>query len=99
SLVRRELIIRLAAQHRLPAVYPFPFHVTNGGLTSYGPDVVDQYRRTARYAGRHLKSRKPADLPAPTPTKYRLTINLKPAKAPGPEVPPTLLARADEVIE
>jgi putative tryptophan/tyrosine transport system substrate-binding protein len=99
SGVRRELIIRLAAQHRLPAVYPFPFHVTNGGLTSYGPDIVDQYRRAAGYVDRILKGEKPADLPVQAPTKYRLAINLKTAKALGLDVPPTLLSRADEVIE
>jgi putative ABC transport system substrate-binding protein len=99
SGVRRELIITLAARHRLPAVYPFPYHVTTGGLVSYGPDIVDQYRRAAGYVDRVLKGEKPADLPVQAPTKYRLAINLKTAKALGLEVPPTLLASADEVIE
>jgi putative tryptophan/tyrosine transport system substrate-binding protein len=99
SGARRELIITLAARHRLPAVYPFPFHVTSGGLTSYGPDVTDNYRLAAGYVDRILKGEKPADLPVQTPTKYRLAINLKTAKALGLDVPPTLLARADEVIE
>jgi putative tryptophan/tyrosine transport system substrate-binding protein len=99
SGARRELIITLAARHRLPTIYPFPFHVVGGGLASYGPDVVDQYRRAAGYVDRILKGEKPGDLPVQAPTKYRLAINLKTAKALGLEVPPTLLARADEVIE
>jgi len=99
SGVRRELIITLAALHRLPAVYPFPFHVTSGGLTSYGPDVTDNYRLAAGYVDRILKGEKPAELPVQAPTKYRLAINLKTAKAMGLIVPDTLLARADEVIE
>jgi len=99
SGARRELIITLAARHRLPAVYPFPFHVTSGGLTSYGPDVTDNYRLAAGYVDRILKGEKPADLPVQTPTKYRLAINLKTAKALGLNVPDRLLALADEVIE
>jgi putative tryptophan/tyrosine transport system substrate-binding protein len=99
SGARRELIITLAARHRLPAVYPFPFHVTSGGLTSYGPDVTDNYRLAAGYVDRILKGEKPADLPVQTPTKYRLAINLKTAKALGLDIPATVLARADEVIE
>jgi len=99
AAVRRDLIITLAAQHRLPAVYPYSFFVTSGGLAAYGPDVVDQYRRAAGYVDRILKGERPADLPVQAPTKYRLAVNLKTASALGLEVPPTLLARADQVIE
>ena len=96
-LEHRNLIIKLAAQHRLPAVYSGRDFV--GGLMSLGPDRVDQYRRAAAYVDRILKGEKPADLPVQAPTKYDLVINLKTAKALGLEVPPTLLVRAEEVIE
>jgi putative ABC transport system substrate-binding protein len=99
TLAHRGLIIRLAAQYRLPAIYTTHYFVAEGGLMSYGPDRIDLYRRAAGYVDRILKGENPADLPVQAPNKYELTINLKTAKALGLDVPPSLLARADEVIE
>src|SRR5450755_925614 len=95
----RDLIITLAARHKLPSVYPYRYFVTAGGLIAYGPDSIDQYRRAAGYVDRILKGEKPANLPVQAPTKYELVINLKTAKALGLTVPPALLAIADKVIE
>jgi ABC-type uncharacterized transport system substrate-binding protein len=97
--VHYNLITALAAQHRLPAVYPFRYFVDGGGLISYGPDQLSQYGPAAGYVDRILRGAKPADLPVQAPTRYELVINLKTAKVLGIDVPPTLLARADEVIE
>jgi putative tryptophan/tyrosine transport system substrate-binding protein len=99
AIRHRELIVALAARHKLPAVYFANFFTASDGLLSYGADLIDQYRRAARYVDRILKGEKPADLPVQAPTQYQLAINIKTAKALGLDVPPTLLARADEVIE
>jgi len=99
AIKHRELIVALSARHRLPAICPFHYFVRSGGLISYGPDLVDQYRRAAGYVDRILKGEKPADMPVQQPTKYELVINRKTAKALGLTIPPSLLARADEVIE
>jgi len=99
AILHRDLIITLAARHKLPAVYNNRFYVAAGGLISYGPDTIDQFRRAAGYVDRILKGEKPADLPVQAPTKYETVLNLKTAKALGLEVPPMLLGRADEVIE
>jgi len=99
SAVHRDLIIALAARYKLPAVYPEHLFVAGGGLISYGPDFVDQFRRAAGYVDHILKGAKPADLPVQAPTKYELVVNLKTAKALRLTIPPTVLARADQVIE
>jgi putative ABC transport system substrate-binding protein len=99
AVFHRDLIITLAARHRLPAVYNNRFWAAGGGLISYGPDFLDQFRRAAGYVDRILKGEKPVDMPVQAPTKYELVINLKTAKSLGLTVPPSLLARADEVIE
>jgi putative ABC transport system substrate-binding protein len=99
ATVHQQRIVELAAEHKLPAVYPFDFFARNGGLMSYGVDIDDLFRRAASYVDRILKGQKPADLPVQAPTKFQLIINLKTARTLGLAVPPTLLATADEVIE
>jgi putative ABC transport system substrate-binding protein len=99
SAVHRDLIIKLAGQHRLPAVYPYRFYAADGGLVSYGPNTIDPYRQAASYVDRILKGAKPADLPVQAPTKYELIINRKTAKSLDLALPQAMVARADEVIE
>jgi putative ABC transport system substrate-binding protein len=99
ALLHRELIVKLAALHEMPAVYNLRSFVTSGGLLSYGPDIVDNYRRAAVYVDRILKGEKPADLPVQAPTKFELVVNLKTAKALGLTMPPALVARADQTVE
>jgi putative ABC transport system substrate-binding protein len=99
NAVRRDLVVATAAKHRLPAIYPYRYYASDGGLISYGPDTIEPYMRAAGYVDRIFKGEKPANLPVQAPTRYHLAINLTTAKALGLTVPPSLLARADEVIE
>jgi ABC-type uncharacterized transport system substrate-binding protein len=99
GLAQRDMLVAVATQYRLPAVYPFDYFVRGGGMMSYGPDSINQYVQASIYVDRILRGEKPADLPVQAPTKYKLVVNLKTAKALGLDVPPTLLGRADEVIE
>jgi putative tryptophan/tyrosine transport system substrate-binding protein len=99
TIANRKLISSLAARHQLPAIYPYPYFAADGGLITYGPDQIDQWRGAAIYVDRVLKGEKPAELPVQTPTKYELAINLRTAKTLGLTVPPSLIARADEVVE
>jgi putative ABC transport system substrate-binding protein len=99
TVVHRKLVVTLAARHKLPAVYSFRSFVLDGGLMSYDVDVVDLFRRSASYVDRILRGEKPGDLPVQAPTRFELSLNVQTAKALGLEIPPTLLARADEVIE
>jgi putative ABC transport system substrate-binding protein len=99
TFIHRQLIIDLAARHRLPTVYPYRYFVDAGGLICYGPDEIEQYRQAAGYVDRILKGERPAELPVQAPTKYETVINLKTAKALGLDIPATVYARADEVIE
>jgi putative tryptophan/tyrosine transport system substrate-binding protein len=99
TALHRAVIIASAARHRLPAVYPFRYHIVDGGLISYGPDYIEQFRRAASYIDRILKGEKPSDLPVQAPTKFEFVINRKTAKALGVTIPDKLLALADEVIE
>jgi putative ABC transport system substrate-binding protein len=99
SAAHRDVVIAAAAKNRLPAIYPYRYFAADGGLISYGPDTIEQYRLAAGYVDRILRGEKPADLPVQAPTKYELVVNLKTAKALGLEIPATVLARADEVIE
>jgi ABC-type uncharacterized transport system substrate-binding protein len=99
TIANRALIHSLAARHRLPAIYPYKYFAADGGLLSYGPDQVDQWRGAATYVDRILRGEKPADLPVQTPVRYETVLNLKTAKTLGLDIPPIMLARADEVIE
>jgi putative ABC transport system substrate-binding protein len=99
TVQHRDLIIALAARHRLPAIYPYRFYAVSGGLVSYGNDVADVFRRAAGYVDRILKGEKPGDLPVQAPAKFETVVNLKTAKALGLDSSPMLLARADELIE